>query len=522
MKRVWCLYRVSTKKQVNTDDDLPMQKNACRNFAEKMADWEITNELSEKGVSGWSKKGNQRDALKVIREGARNREFDVLLVFMFDRLGRREDETPMVVSFLNENGVEVWSVQEGKRNIESHNDKLMNYLSFWVSDNESHKTSIRVRESKKQLSSQGYFQGGTPPIGYKIYETEELHWKNKDRRKKELMIEEKESELIKIIFSLYTNRHMGYRKIVDYINSKGFRTRDGKLFGVSTVQRIVGNPIYTGRKRYKSFDGKMHEQPHNEKLRIIPDETFNQAQDIKNKRRQCMNQQDKEGIPLTGKLMFSGLAHCRYCGAKLSGNYLYRKQSKGDKETTAVIYRYKCPLNKGNINGQHACSIWGAKKYDNLILQQVKQILKLSSVHFIEEFSVNLRKKKERSNENNILMLEREERDGYKKLKNLHEEIARSLDGESMFTPLQLSQAIKGLEEKIKDSQKNISLLKSENDNGELINPEDWDTLFDEADDDLKKALFSKIIDKIFLAKEAVFIDFNVQFEKLILYKKEV
>ena len=31
-KRVGCLYRVSTKKQVNVEDDIPMQRNA-RSFS---------------------------------------------------------------------------------------------------------------------------------------------------------------------------------------------------------------------------------------------------------------------------------------------------------------------------------------------------------------------------------------------------------------------------------------------------------------------------------------------------------
>ena len=31
-KRVGCLYRVSTKKQVNIEDDIPMQRNACMEF----------------------------------------------------------------------------------------------------------------------------------------------------------------------------------------------------------------------------------------------------------------------------------------------------------------------------------------------------------------------------------------------------------------------------------------------------------------------------------------------------------
>ena len=37
-------------------------------------------------------------------------KFDILLVFMFDRLGRRDDETPFIVERFTKQGIEVWSV----------------------------------------------------------------------------------------------------------------------------------------------------------------------------------------------------------------------------------------------------------------------------------------------------------------------------------------------------------------------------------------------------------------------------
>ena len=50
-KRVYCLYRVSTKGQVEKDD-IPMQKQYCREFAESQG-WTIIKEFAEKGVSGF-------------------------------------------------------------------------------------------------------------------------------------------------------------------------------------------------------------------------------------------------------------------------------------------------------------------------------------------------------------------------------------------------------------------------------------------------------------------------------------
>ncbi len=528
MKRVWCLYRVSTKKQVNNDDDIPMQRNACHIFVNDKPDWKITNELFEKGVSGWTKKADERDALNTIKQGAVKKDFDILLVFMFDRLGRREDETPWVVSFLNENDVEVWSVQEGKRSVETHTDKLLNYISFWQSDGESLKTSARVRESKKQLSEQGFFQGGTAPIGYKIYETDQVHWKNKDRRIKELVPDEKESELVKMVFNLYIDRHMGYRKIVDYLYKEGFRNRVGEVYGVSTIQRMLDNPIYIGRKKYHSFDGQMTQQPYNENLRIVSDDTFYQAQEIREKRRRKLHNQDKSGIPLAGKLMFSGLAYCKYCQSRLSGNYLYRNQKYKGKEDyyTYTVYRYKCPLNKGKSNCNHEQNIWGANKYDKLIIQQVKEIIKgLDIITFIDH-SIVEKKTKIKQKEKNIQLLEKENIKLIRQLEKLNSEIAKSLLDESVFTPQQLSFAIEDLNKKIDETSiKIISLnneIKNERDNCSDVNflaneLDNWEQKFDRADNDLKKAMLSRIIDKVYFSKDEIDIELNLMFNEALV-----
>ena len=109
IKKVYCLYRVSTKKQVDKlQDDIPMQKIACHEFAEKQG-WLIEKEFLEKGVSGFKVSANDRDAIQDLKEAALNKEFNVLLVYMFDRLGRRDDETPFVVEWFAKQGIEVWS-----------------------------------------------------------------------------------------------------------------------------------------------------------------------------------------------------------------------------------------------------------------------------------------------------------------------------------------------------------------------------------------------------------------------------
>ena len=130
--RVDCLYRVSTDKQVDYNDksqaDIPMQRRECHRFCEKMG-WTIVHEEQEDGVSGHKVRAENRDKLQIIKERAKQGKFDILLVFMFDRIGRIADETPFVVEWFVKNGIRVWSTQEGEQRFDNHTDKLTNYIA---------------------------------------------------------------------------------------------------------------------------------------------------------------------------------------------------------------------------------------------------------------------------------------------------------------------------------------------------------------------------------------------------------
>ena len=66
-KICYTLYRVSTKKQLysSTDkkDDIPMQRQSCRDFAGKMG-WTVGKEFEEKAISGSKVSAANRDAIQ--------------------------------------------------------------------------------------------------------------------------------------------------------------------------------------------------------------------------------------------------------------------------------------------------------------------------------------------------------------------------------------------------------------------------------------------------------------------------
>ena len=268
-KRVYTLYRVSTKGQVEKDD-IPMQKEACRNFAESQG-WEIVKEFSEKGVSGFKKSAKERDELQKIQQAAMEGKFDILLVFMFDRLGRRDDETPFIVEWFTKQGIEVWSVNEGQQRFDTHVDKLMNYIRYWQASGESLKTSVRTRTRLEQLTGEGHYTGGTVPYGYKRVRLGRVNKKNQEVC--DLVIDEAEAEIVRLIFHKYVYEGYGAQKLSHYLYEQGVVGRNNKNIPNTSIVRMIKNKGYTG---YLINGAVETECP---QLRIIEPELFEQAQE---------------------------------------------------------------------------------------------------------------------------------------------------------------------------------------------------------------------------------------------------
>lgn len=243
MKRVLCLYRVSTKGQVDPKDDLPMQRRECLEFIKRMPDWIYYDERLEKGVSGYKVSAAKRDVILEIKALAEEKRFDVLLVFMFDRLGRKEDETPFLVQWFIEHGIEVWSTREGQQRLDSRADKLINYIRFWQAGGESEKTSIRVKAAQTQMTADGIWRGGARPFGYKLIHKGRVGKKN--RPLYDLEIDEVEGPIVKEIFDMVCYEGYGTLRLANFLNAKYPHLH--KIWTAQTIRSLLRNILYTGR-----------------------------------------------------------------------------------------------------------------------------------------------------------------------------------------------------------------------------------------------------------------------------------
>ena len=238
-KRVNCLYRVSTIGQVEKDD-IPMQRQYCREFIASHPDWVLQNEFYEKGVSGFKKSAKERDAMQELQQEAVAGSFDILLVYMFDRLGRRDDETPFVVEWFVRNGVEVWSAVEGQQRFDNHVDKLLNYIRYWQASGESIKTSIRTKTRLGQIVMEGRFRGGYAPYGYQLVKKGRMGKKNRELF--DIEVNPMEAAAVRRIFELADQYGYGGRKTSTTLKEEGFiNLRTSEPFHYSTIQNILIN-----------------------------------------------------------------------------------------------------------------------------------------------------------------------------------------------------------------------------------------------------------------------------------------
>ena len=111
-----------------------------------------------------------RDVLQEALRDAENREYDILLAYKDDRLGRKMLEIPMYIMSLKQFGVDFYTVKDGL--VTPANGDIMEMLrlaiEYGMAEKSSFDTGMRVKDTAKKLVQQGKFMGGKAPYGYKL------------------------------------------------------------------------------------------------------------------------------------------------------------------------------------------------------------------------------------------------------------------------------------------------------------------------------------------------------------------
>ncbi len=502
MERVYCLYRVSTKGQVD-EDDIPMQRKACHVFAEKMG-WTICKEFLEKGVSGFKISANDRDAIQDLRAAAEKKEFDILLVFMFDRLGRIPNETPFVLEWFVKSGIQVWSTKEGQQTFENDCDYLLNYIRFWQAGGESRKTSLRVKTRLGQLVEEGKFTGGAAAFGYRFVKSGTITKKGRELVALEIIPEE--AAVVQYIFQKTVNEGYGTWRLCNLINEQGFRTHNGARFQSNTINRILRNEVYTGHyvrggKRSELIEG----------LQIISEDMFAQAQKILEARNVVNARKSNIAYTTRGAALLGGNIYCAHCGARLHACTYSAKRTLADG--TEKVYhqiKYVCPNRARRRGPCDGLTEYTSTRIDEAVLAVVHDLLdkikgSVRTDALERSYKEALRQKRA---DYNRLLKEHEELGLI--IQRLHNEIGLAMIGKSRLSLEDINQSLVVHREKIAQLERLIpETLKAVNAEQDTLKNLDaryeqflgFAEEFDSATRERKKMIICDLLERIEIGK---------------------
>jgi DNA invertase Pin-like site-specific DNA recombinase len=366
-KRAAVYLRVSTGRQAENDVSLPSQRDLTKRFCEGQG-WSVVEEYVESGASATD---DRRPVFQRMLEDARSpdRRFDVICVYAFSRFYRNGAEMEMTIRRLRKCGVEVVSVTQPTGDDPSQ--EMMRQMIGLFDEYTSRENGKNVSRAMRESAKQGFWNGATPPLGYKIVEAETRG----SKIKKKLAVEPVDAETVRLMFRLYAEGDgatgpLGVKDVAKWLNGQGYRTRKGATFGIGPVHGILTNRCYaTGKWPYgvrNSKTGQLNDPATVVEIdvpTIIPMDLFEQVQ------AKLARNNPKVTPPRTvnGPNLLAGLATCATCGAGM-----VRTGTACGKRSYTYYSCAGChQKGKSVCKGRHIPTA----KLDNLIMENVKEKL---------------------------------------------------------------------------------------------------------------------------------------------------
>ena len=502
--RALLLLRVSTAKQANGNDDclLPVQQEKCVALCEQNG-WGIIDTITET-KSAYKNGMYERESIIDISNRTSNNEFDVLVAFKLDRIGRKGNETTNFITGLLEKGIRVFTVVEGEITADSFEDEFMLTFRGLSAKQESRNISVRVKAALEILVQNGGYRGGPPMFGYHLVSTGETN--RKGRLINILCVEENEAEHVRELFRMTAEEGKGTHQLAEYLNNKGIKTHNDAKFQPTNIMRILKNRIYIGHLDTKDIKG-----PYQEHLRIIDDDTFYKVQEILEQRSAKNAEKRTISLNTKGSTLLSGNVFCGHCGGRITAS----SSSSFYETKEGVKQRY---ANKNYVCGNRAnrrCDCDGQAGYkitivDSEIEKIVTNILNNiadtpESVAIAKTYETRISELKQKEKR-----LRAEISKSSEKEKSLILEIGNALIGESKFTTDQLNTSLEAVkakrmsnEEELKDCTKrleNLSVEKESAKNG-YSKLTTWAEEYSLASIERKKMIIAEIFDRVEIKK---------------------
>jgi site-specific DNA recombinase len=228
--------RVSTDNQ-KEEGTIEIQENSLKKYAEKNS-YELLKIFKDNGISGASELENRPGLAELFIYTENNKEIEGVLIFKLDRLARDLYIQEHLIKKLEGLNKKLISIKEP--HLESNDPMRKAFRQFMGIVSELEKAFITMRLSGGRINKaqKGGYAGGATALGYKT-------------KNKKLIIDEKQAEIIRMIFKMKRYKRMGLREIARELNEKGIPTAIGGKWYAGTIKYILENSLYKGIAHYK-------------------------------------------------------------------------------------------------------------------------------------------------------------------------------------------------------------------------------------------------------------------------------
>lgn len=232
-RRVVIYARVSTEHEAQLSA-LENQIDWYKPILESRPNWALVGQYIDEGITGTS--AEKRPQFMQMIEDAKQHKFEMIITREVSRFARNTVDTLQYTRMLRECRVEVFFINDNIKTFDCDGELRLTIMATLAQD-ESRKTSIRVKSGQQTSMNNGVVYGNGNILGY-------------DRVGKEMVINPEQARTVRLIFDMYLDG-CGLVKIKDELERRGYRTSHGKDKWFPTViSHVLKNSFYCGIMTY--------------------------------------------------------------------------------------------------------------------------------------------------------------------------------------------------------------------------------------------------------------------------------
>lgn len=229
--------RVAVYCRVSTDSDdqlhsLQTQKRYYEDMSRQRRNWSLWHIFADEGITGVSLK--KRDEFNKMIQLAAAGCYDLIICKDISRFGRNTVDTLNTVRTLFNHEVFVLFENDGLNTLEEESEIRLSLMAM-LAQEESRKTSERVRFGHAQTIKHGDRALGKPPFGYSFGPVKGTY-----------IINDEELPAVKAIFDCFQTGKYTLNGLEKHLYEVGYRSRTGKRISHTVIKHVLENEKYTG------------------------------------------------------------------------------------------------------------------------------------------------------------------------------------------------------------------------------------------------------------------------------------